>query len=242
LTNIFGMGKNKNSSAKRAKTATKSDVDVLPSFDENALSALTTKIEKGLQAKKATPVPDASKPIQSERQDGKRESKSKKLQAPGKVKGTKRDAQGNVKKSEDHSTPHRKGAATDDESVLLQEILALGGTEDDLDLVVGAASDDEEMDGQDSGAPDKELQKELAKFVAGLGIEGADAGGEAESEAEPEVEDDWEEASEEESTVESVKPTKQPATTAVPGNEKTDVSSSKNTNRLVSIYAFPPIV
>jgi len=47
--------------------------------------------------------------------------------------------------------------------------LALGGTEEDLDLVAEALSDEED---NKVAVPDKSFRKELANFVAGLGIEG----------------------------------------------------------------------
>jgi len=230
------MGKTKNPSAKRVRAATKSDGETFPSFDENALSALTEKIEMGL-GKKSALTQDSGPATPGKKQDGKGEAKLKKSNAHGKERGTKRDAQGNAKKSDFHnqSTRHKKDKVKDDGSVLLQEILALGGTEDDLDLVAGAASDDEEIS---SAAPDKELQKELAKFVASLGIEGAEAGEASESEAE----DDWEETSELESSVAQAKTaSKLPAPAAVPAINKSEVSS-KDANRLVSPYTLQPIV
>lgn len=230
------MGKNKNPTAKRMKAAAKPDGNNVPSFDENALLALTGKIEQGL-GKKGAPAEEAS----SHKQNTGKEKKSKKSKNTENSRGTKRDAHGNAKSS-DHSqlAKHKKGGATDDGSVLLQEILALGGTEDDLDLVAGAPSDDEDVEG--SGTADAALQKELAKFVAGLGIDGAN-GGEAEEESEPEdevegvSENELEEASEQDSPA---VPAKVLAPT-VPATKKPETTSVKEGNRLVSATSPPTI-
>lgn len=226
------MGKNKNP-AKRAKATDKPDANTLPSFDESALSALTDRIEKGLGK---TSQKQEDKP-QSKESAG---HKSKKGTVEGKGRGTKRDAHGNAKKSDSRgqSTQPKKSAGTDDGSTLLQEILALGGTEDDLDLVAGAPSDDEDVEG--SGDIDKELQKELAKFVAGLGIEGANVAGPEESASE-EVEEEEEEAWEEASEAESIE---EPAAAPVPASIVTAPKKAehKDPNRLVSTHATPKIV
>lgn len=61
-------------------------------------------------------------------------------------------------------------AVNTDKNVLLEEILALGGNEDDLDLVGDADSDDEAALAS-SANPDKDLQAELAQFAAALGFD-----------------------------------------------------------------------
>ena len=230
------MGKNKNSSAKRAKAAAKPDADDFPSFDEQALSALTEKIEKGL-GNKGEKQETAGKGRDSEG------SKSKKANASQNGRGTKRDAQGNAKNSGSRSqpTPHKNGGGQDDGSVLLQEILALGGTEDDLDLVAGAPSDDEDIEAE-AGAPDEALRKELAKFVAGLGIEAEDSGEPDEAEAEEEEDDEWEEASEPDSPLEQVKVASKVTAPAAPASKKAEASFSRDANRLVSICTSPMAV
>ena len=159
----------------------------LPSFDEKALSALTEKIEKGLEQSK---VPQQSRDTssgkhkQGKESKGRPDSNSKTKPTKSELnRGTKIDAQGNVKgsgqeKAGNASRASKKtdGGAKDGGAMLLQEILALGGTEEDLDLIAGAASDDENLDGNNAPAADKSFQKDLAKFVAGLGIEGAIGG------------------------------------------------------------------
>jgi ribosome biogenesis protein MAK21 len=158
------MGKNNGQKgAKKAKLnngSSKAPAFEMPSFDEKALDALTQRIDKGL-SKGANSTPVAAK---------KEKTDNKKAGTPSKQKpnpAKKRDAEGNVKSpaQKGKNAPKSKG---DDHDVLLQEILAFGGTEDDLDLVDGADSDAEEFDG---GDVDKDLKNELARFITGLGIE-----------------------------------------------------------------------
>lgn len=120
--------------------------------------------------------------------------KSPKEKAPkgNSKQGKKRDSQGNVKDSE-ISKPKN------DRDTLLQEILALGGTEEDLDLVADAVSDDEDLEGSGPSTSDKDLKKELAKFVSGLGIEVQADEESAGEEEQPNIDwEDEEEASDEE--------------------------------------------
>lgn len=223
-----------------AKVVSKSDEDI-PSFDENALSALTSKIEKGFAKGKASnkspeSKPKSPKPNKANKSTNSTDSKPKsKPQESG--RGTKRDAQGNAKGKADGSSNEAPKSGSDRE-VLLQEILALGGTEEDLDLVLDAQSDSENEDEGKPASIDKGFKNEFAKFVAGLGIQGRAPGAEADSEVEDEVEgvdgDDWEEASAsalESGESEEEEAPKVPEKAAVKAKE-----SSKDQNRLVSSF------
>jgi ribosome biogenesis protein MAK21 len=147
----------------------------IQSFDENALSALTARIEKGFGASKSS-----QQPAETNRgQKGSRGTKHQttvKAQSKTKLaelaRGTKRDIHGNAKVTggEEPSTKQKNGKGIDDRAILLKEILALGGTEEDLDLVADAVSE-EEGDDSNLALPDKSFRKELASFVAELGIE-----------------------------------------------------------------------
>ncbi|CZT05077.1 related to MAK21-protein required for 60S ribosomal subunit biogenesis [Rhynchosporium agropyri] len=190
--------------------------DSLVSFDEQALLALTAKIEnrfgknsskterlgqgspEGSKASRSSKPEKSSKSQKSNIKECKGESKTK---APELVRGTKRDASGKVKiasnsagKSKTQPSKGRDDNGKDDRATLLQEILALGGTKEDLDLVADAVSEDEDDETSTTKSPDKSLRKELASFVAGLGIEGQ-VQEDTDSGAEEEVEDGWEEAS-----------------------------------------------
>lgn len=245
-TKLSEMPPRDNKSAKGAKKAAKVDGNGL-SFDDQALSALTAKIEQGL-ANGKTPEGVTGAPSKKER----KHKSENKLNTPQQSKasgseptrGTKRDSSGNAKlngKTKGQNKKENKTTTSDNtRSILLQEILALGGTEDDLDLVENAASDEE--DNVTASAPqlDKTLQKELARFVAELGIEGqtgADAGeSDEESDAEEVAggEDEWEEASDIES-----EPSEPIEAEVVKKNLKAppvETSSSKDPNRLVSMF------
>lgn len=169
---------------------------------------MTEKIEKGFGENKASQQlgdADSGNYKKQKPTTGQRNSDPKiKAKHPEKNRGTKRDAHGNVKPAGKAKTEssisvskNHNGDANDDRNALLKEILALGGTEEDLDLVAGVKSDDEDLEGIDGSPQDKSLKKELAKFVAGLGIEGAvlEDVGESELEQDEEVEGVWEEVS-----------------------------------------------
>lgn len=245
------MEKHRKTSRNGLGPATKADTDVLPSFDERALSALTEKIEKGFGKTKAPQqLADTGsgnhKKARSNNVHGNSDSKTK-AKEPEHNRGKKRDAQGNVKagkgKAEisSYETNTKNRGADEDRDALLKEILALGGTEDDLDLVADAASDEEGIEGDNGSAQDKSFKKDLAKFVAGLGIEGAvvEDASESEAEQEEEGEDEWEEASDLDSPEESGVPNepegapKKPAP-ALPNTKSSD-ASLKGPSRLVSM-------
>jgi ribosome biogenesis protein MAK21 len=239
------MGKGNKKSANGPRTWAKKANDDLPSFDENALSALTAKIEKGLgNGKDKSEV--QSNTVNGSRNEGKGKKGPKsgepkpKDKIPELVRGTKRDAHGNAKpngkvvtktKSASHNS---HGGLKDDRAVLLEEILALGGTEEDLDLVADAFSDEEDEEPKNITIPDKSFRKDLAAFIAGLGIEGAVVEEEEEEEEgeKEELDDEWEEASDVESS-EVEAEVEQPLQKADASKPPT-VPSSSDPNRLVS--------
>lgn len=148
-------------------------------FDENALTQLTSKIDKNLGAKdnkRKNPPTTASGNQHQKRQRGSDEISSE------------RD-------------PKRKSKDNRDE--LLEEIRALGGDERDLELIQDIDSEDDEYV-KDSKKPiDKSLKDELAKFSKELGfadlapVEASDDEVEEEDEVEDEeVDDDGEEEQE----------------------------------------------
>lgn len=221
-----------------AKVASNNDI---PSFDENALSALTSKIEKGFAKgnapnKSTESATKSSKQTKSNKSTNSTDSKSKSKPIES-GRGTKRDAQGNAKEKRNGSSNEAPKSGNDRET-LLQEILALGGTEEDLDLVLDAQSDSENEDEKKPASTDNGFKNEFAKFVASLGIEGQapEVGEDEEDDNEDEVEevegDDWEEASVSESEISEAEEV--PEAPKVP--EKSAVKakdSSKDQNRLV---------
>jgi ribosome biogenesis protein MAK21 len=237
---------------KQTKQTSTSAAENLPSLDEKALVALTAKIEKGFRTgKSAQQTPGARKRTQKKANNGlasAEESKSKATtEVPEPSRGSKRDARGNRKSSSAGTTSGSRSRhehnrdAQDEKTILLQEILALGGTEEDLDLVAGALSEDEDLDADSSTIPDKSFQKDLANFVSGLGIDGKFDGNASESDTGKDVEDDWEEAAnsprEPAGTVKVARITKIPAEPManVANVKNLETSSSEDPNRLVGI-------
>jgi ribosome biogenesis protein MAK21 len=176
------MGKRNSTEGNRRRSAAKPNSESLPSFDEKALSALTAKIEEDFekaqfrQGTQAEPSTGNRKPGKGSK-SSKAHSQKLNTAVPELVRGTKRDANGNAKKagkgvarSKKDSRLENNTDEKDDRAVLLREILALGGTEEDLDLVGDALSDEEHETA--ITRPDNKFRQDLAKFVAGLGIEG----------------------------------------------------------------------
>lgn len=79
-----------------------------------------------------------------------------------------------------------------DKAALLKEIVELGGTQEDLDLVKDIESDSEvdEVEFAESKKAEKGLTEELAGFMKEIGLEGKFAVADAESEEEDEDEDE----------------------------------------------------
>ena len=90
--------------------------------------------------------------------------------------------------------PRLNGASPPSNEILRREITALGGTEEDLELVAGVNSDSE-VEGTTGVETDKGLSRELEKVIDGLGIAEAlqddeeDESEEGEEEEEPSVKD-----------------------------------------------------
>jgi ribosome biogenesis protein MAK21 len=216
----------------------KSQASRLPTFDEQALSQLTDKIEEGLN------IPEADSQRKASSQDNKGNAtittaKSKKTKDPShaSTNGKKRDAQGNIKDSTTISNNLQAAEREEgnDRELLLQEILALGGTEADLDLVGDVLSDDEDED--EGNEPNKldndsKFKKELSKLVAGLGIEVES--GKISTELEPDMleAEDWED-DDGEVTVQSLEEVVKTSASKVA--QKKFEKDGKDTNRLVSM-------
>jgi ribosome biogenesis protein MAK21 len=126
---------------------------------------------------------------------------------------------------------------------LLREILALGGTEEDLDLVADALSDEE--DEPSTTRPDNKFRQDLAKFVAGLGIEGQIGENEHEDEntndekmgeeIDDGEDDGWEEASDSGSSVDASEVEAEPEyRSRLPDSVPLAASVSNASNHLVS--------
>ncbi|KAH9430808.1 hypothetical protein MCOR02_008135 [Pyricularia oryzae] len=139
-----------------------------PAFDEKALLQLTNKLDQSL----SKTADDQSRPGKRKRQD---------------------DHEKRAKPKKRSSDAHENGDQ-DKNATLLEDIKALGGDENDLELVIGIDSDAEEGVGKSGDRPlDDSFKSELVKFASALGFDQARAELDDESFANEE-----EEASEEE--------------------------------------------
>lgn len=182
----MSKGPKKNKGPKPAKGDSKK------SFNEAALSNLTAKLDQNLS--------NASTKAQSQSQSHSQAHSQKRKTPP--TKDTGKDQQ---QKKQRKSQGPENGAPKPgvDQAALLAEIKALGGDEEDLALINGIDSDDEDY-GSKGGSSDKKLQDEVAKMAKELGFaeivpqepsedeedEGADEPEEEASEDEDEDEDD----------------------------------------------------
>jgi hypothetical protein len=163
----------------------------LPSFDEHALSNLTRRIENGLRkSKEKLRLGSKEGGLQNAATDSgpRRVVKERTTEDKSGKRGKKRDRQGDVKSNDHLGGGNRpKGSRTgkdgpkslsDKDPELLQEILLLGGTREDLQLVTGVSSESEaegfaQCDDQSNASkPGKSLQRDIEDFVKGLGITG----------------------------------------------------------------------
>ena len=145
----------------------------LPSFDEAAITKLAYKIRSD-QTRHA----QGGQTHGGEKRRGRPKEKHLIATAvPNKSssRGVKRDAHGRVKGAKDISATTAQHPDNDnrDRATLLQEILALGGSQHDFDLVADAVSEDSSVELNSNSPPDHHqgLREELAQFAAGLGLE-----------------------------------------------------------------------
>ncbi|KAK0666217.1 putative ribosome biogenesis protein [Cercophora samala] len=126
---------------------------VKPTFDEAALAQLTSKLDKSLGGS------DNQETVKRKRQ---------------------RDSDDGPDSKRRQTKPHeqqKQGGKGDKRAALLDEILALGGDKEDLELVANLESDNEDGDAPKpkpataDGSLDDALRQELAKFASSLGFQ-----------------------------------------------------------------------
>ncbi|RYP65553.1 hypothetical protein DL771_008251 [Monosporascus sp. 5C6A] len=179
----------------------------MATFDRAALSKLTTKIDSKLAHSQTKAGGDGSRKEygnKKRKQSSDREPYSAEpppnKRSRDEQKGWK--CEGNPTKSETASSGIMKNSSGFDIDVLLGEIKALGGSEEDLKLIENIESDDDgvfhernDVSATGNGA-DSKLRVELARFAAGLGFEEL-APDCAAAESESEVEGDESQAEDE---------------------------------------------
>jgi ribosome biogenesis protein MAK21 len=156
--------------------------DVLPQIEESAFAGLRQKIEQRLKDQNAARKPKNNKAKATPNDTPKKNSDpapkpaTKRIDADKNNKGKKRDRNGEVIAREDKNTS-RKGMSSNSKEVdpsdaLRQEILALGGTEDDYDMLAGVDSESEVDDAKNTSKSKSEedaLRKELSGILAAAG-------------------------------------------------------------------------
>jgi len=148
------MGANRTKQKKAAAAA------AAVNFDQNALAQLTARLDTTLASQA----------------EGALQTKRKRLQDA--------DDSDGAKKRQDRLGPTKQRQEQDGDTadnILLKEILALGGDEDDYNLVANVDSGNEDDKAPESKAPDlklpsaiafdESLQRELAKFATTLGFQ-----------------------------------------------------------------------
>jgi len=160
----------------------------MATFDEAALSKLTAKLDSKLaEAKNTEPKNTKGKRKLDQSTDvaqppAKKRSQQGKPERPNNTKIS--GKQNFTSKSHTKPTPKQKdrqpktqdkkqkSAQPTDSNILLDEIEALGGDEDDYKLIGDIDSDDDAVNNQNgSKNADKSLSAELARFAAGLGFD-----------------------------------------------------------------------
>ncbi|KAL3491170.1 CBF/Mak21 family-domain-containing protein [Aspergillus germanicus] len=205
------------------------EADAFPQIEESAFAGLRQKIEQRLKdgaskqksknnKSKPAPVEDAKKPKQS---PAKTDSKSK-FGSDKNNHGKKRDRNGDViARDEKKQDKSQKPATKDSDDTLRQEILALGGTEEDFEMLAGVDSEDEEdadtSKKSNGKSDDASLRKELSSILAAAGqfvpddLEDEDVEGEVDGdEDDEEVEEDDNDDDEEEESEEAAESDESP--------------------------------
>ncbi|KAJ1713796.1 CCAAT-box-binding transcription factor [Aspergillus flavus] len=247
--------------------------NAVPQFEESAFAGLRQKIEQRLKDQNA-----AKQKPKNNKKDASNDTPKKNNESTPKFdtkrndtyknKGKKRDRNGEVIAREDKNASGKdkssKSKEADQSDALRQEILALGGTEEDYDMLAGVDSESEVEDAKNtskgSGSKSEEdaLRKELSGILAAAGQvvpddiaddEEDEAGqDEEEEDDEEDVEDDEvdldsgdendSEEADQESSDEDVPPT--PAAKEPTKNEKAKNSAEPPLPKEYSKLAVPP--
>jgi ribosome biogenesis protein MAK21 len=197
------------------------DAQPTPSMpDESAFAGLRQKIEQRLQKQNQNAGKGKGKGKDNKPQASTEDASTKKgKQSPSKpgkaqdAQGKKRDRNGEViareeKKVGKNQQEKPKGSKkSNDDETLRQEILAMGGTEEDLDLLAGVDSESEvEGDAPTSKGKggDEDLRKQLSSMLEAAGhVVPEDLEDDEVEEEEPEAEENEEDMEAEESEVEA---------------------------------------
>ncbi|KAE8364213.1 CBF/Mak21 family-domain-containing protein [Aspergillus caelatus] len=159
--------------------------DTVPQFEESAFAGLRQKIEQRLKDQNAAKQKSknnkkaASNDTPKKNNEATPKPDTKRTDTDKNNKGKKRDRNGEVIAREDKNTFSKdklsKPKEAEQTDALRQEILALGGTEEDYDMLAGVDSESEVEDAKNtskgSGSKSEEdaLRKELSGILAAAG-------------------------------------------------------------------------
>lgn len=168
------------------KTRSNSNADAAPSFSDAMVANLTKRIEQKLKGdesgnKALSKVDKKQKPEKNEKRKGREtDNEMKHTDKPAKKRepiadinatdkaGKKRDRSGKIIKpqvAEKPYSPEKKQGA--DGKNWEEEVYAIGGTKEDLDLVAGAESDSEMEDKEISSGDLERLRRDLGRLING---------------------------------------------------------------------------
>ncbi|KFL62873.1 uncharacterized protein TERG_12610 [Trichophyton rubrum CBS 118892] len=190
----MAKGKGKEDKSLRAKDGAaaerkrpSSDADATPSFSDAMVASLTKRIEQKLKGDEGANggLSKAEKKEKLEKNDKRKERNQviemkptekpvKKRELLADVKptdnkaGKKRDRSGKIIQSEVSEKPHSTAERQRDvRKNLEEEVYAIGGTKEDLDLVAGVESDSEMEDKEVSSGDLEKLRSDLGKLING---------------------------------------------------------------------------
>ncbi|KAJ5279776.1 hypothetical protein N7478_005148 [Penicillium angulare] len=183
-----GKGKRSSDANESAPEAAASSIESkstseVPQIDESAFSGLRQKIEERLKKQssakgksKKIDKPDTPVEVADDKKDKDVASKAGKIQDIS-GQGKKRDRSGEVIARDEKKGDEKKGGKNKagksanksaDDATLRQEILALGGTEEDFNLLADV-DEEEEVEGVSAEAKDDDLRNELSKMLEAAG-------------------------------------------------------------------------
>ncbi|RDW76450.1 RNA-binding ribosome biosynthesis protein MAK21 [Aspergillus mulundensis] len=193
---------------KNDKTTKPAADAALPQIEESAFAGLRQKIEQrlkdGADKQKSKNNKSKNPPANNAKNSTKSDAKSK-PNSENNAKGKKRDRNGDVIENKESAKP--KSNKVDGDDTLRQEILALGGTEEDFDMLAGVDSESEVEDAKPSKSSKgsaEDLRKELSSILAAAGqVVPEDLADEEVEEVDEENEEEEEEDDDEEDEAES---------------------------------------
>ncbi|CAK7203332.1 RNA-binding ribosome biosynthesis protein mak21 [Sporothrix eucalyptigena] len=188
----------------KSKAAKRSQGGAAPSsFSQASLTQLTAQIDRDLESRNAKNLNGGKRKRGEDAGDDDNDTKTTKTQKTQKKQSTAAEASMKPPRKDKKTNGTANGSANgaDKKTVMLDEIKALGGDEEDFALVDGLDSDAEEGGGGQGGKSsadddlslDAAFKSELAKFAAGLGFDEV-----REEDEDDDVEEDQVEEAEEE--------------------------------------------